>query len=336
VAQEAGVNAPGLGRRTAAFLLDHLPWLVALAIFAVGFEAVPAFRSPAYWRGLAEDYFVAAVLALALTPVILTGGIDLSVGSATVLSAVVAGVLIRDAGWPWPAAVAAAVATGLVAGLGNGLLVALGVVPLVATLATRELFRGIATAVSGGERVSGLPSAMEHAWRTRPGGLPLPLAVFGVLGFITYAAVHHTRFGRMVFAAGDNEDAARFAGVPVRRLKAALYTAAGLAAGLCGAAEVMHHRAAAVHVGQGLELTAIACVVLGGVRVTGGHGHVGGTLLGIVTVVVLLEGLAGAGPTGRDVALGALVVAVAAGNEAARRAAARRVLARPHSLGDPP
>jgi ribose/xylose/arabinose/galactoside ABC-type transport system permease subunit len=307
-------------------LLNHLPWLVALLILGVTVATVPAFQRPAYWRSLAEDYFVPAVLALALTPVILTGGIDLSVGSVTVFSAVVAGVLIRDAGWPLPAALAAALGAGLAAGLASGLLVAVGVVPLVATLATRELFRGLATAVSGGEPVSGLPAALEDWWRVGAWGRPLPLFVFAALAFLTYAVVHHTWVGRMVFAVGDNEEAARFAGIPVRRLKLALYAATGLAAGLCGAADVMHHRAAAVNVHQTLELTAIACVVLGGVRVTGGYGHVGGTLLGIVTVVVLLAGLSGAWPTGRDMALGALVVAVAVGNEAARRAAARRNL----------
>jgi ribose/xylose/arabinose/galactoside ABC-type transport system permease subunit len=313
-------------RSVAGFVLDNLPWLVALAILVVTVASVPAFQSFAYWCSLAEDYFVPAVLALALTPVILTGGIDLSVGCVTVFASVVAAVLMRDAGWPAVPALAAAVAAGLGAGLANGLLVAVGVVPLVATLASRELFRGLASAVSGGERVSNLPAALEEAWRGRILGQPVPLLIFVGLAFLTYAAVHHTWVGRMVYALGDNEQAARFAGVPVRRLKLGLYAVSGLAAGLCGAADVMHHRAAAVDVHKTLELTAIACVVLGGVRVTGGHGHVGGTLLGIVTVVVLLAGLSGVWPTGRDMALGALLVAVAVGNEAARRAAQRRLL----------
>jgi ribose/xylose/arabinose/galactoside ABC-type transport system permease subunit len=325
VAQEAIMTTALSGRsapRVAlGLLLNHLPWLVAMAILAIGVASVPALRRPAYWGSLLEDYFVPAVLALALTPILLTGGIDLSVGSITVFSSVVAGVLIRDAHWPLTAALVAALAAGLLAGLASGTLVALGVVPLVATLATRELFRGLATSVSGGDRISGLPISLEDAWQTGAVGRPLPLPVFAALAFVTYAVVHHTWVGRMIFAIGDNEEAARFAGVPVRRLKLGLYAAAGLAAGLCGAADVMHHRAAAVDVHKTLELTAIACVVLGGVRVTGGHGHVAGTLLGIVTVVVLLVALTGAWPEGRDMALGALLVIVAVGNEAARRAA---------------
>jgi ribose/xylose/arabinose/galactoside ABC-type transport system permease subunit len=321
-----GTGPRPLSARAAAFALQHLPWLVSVLILAVTVAAVPAFRRAAYWRSLPEDYFDAAVLALALTPILLTGGIDLSVGSVTVLAGIVGGMLVRDAHWPVAAALAAAVAAGLLAGLVNGTLVAAGVVPLVATLATRELFRGLGTTLSGGERVSKLPGELHELWATRLLGQPLPLALFAALALLCYAVVHHTWVGRMTFAIGDNAEAARFAGVPVRRLKLGLYAASGLLAGLCGAADLAHHQSAAADVHKSLELTAIACVVLGGVRVTGGFGHVGGTLLGIVTVVVLLAGLAGAWPQGRDMALGGLLIAVAVGNEASRRAAFRRLL----------
>jgi rhamnose transport system permease protein len=137
---------------------------------------------------------------------------------------------------------------------------------------------------------------------------------------------HHTWLGRMVFAVGDNETAARFAGVPVRRLKLGLYAASGLAAGVCGAGLVLRFGAAPANAEKSLELTAIACVVLGGIHITGGSGHLGGTLLGIVTVSTLLTGLQSFQSGGRDVVLGALLVTVAVSNEAARRWAARRAL----------
>jgi ribose/xylose/arabinose/galactoside ABC-type transport system permease subunit len=312
--------------RLAAFALEHLPWLVSVGILVATVAAVPAFRRLAYWRGLPAEFFDPAILALGLTMIILTGGIDLSVGSVTVLASVVGGLLVRDAHWPLAAALMAAISAGLLAGLCNGALVAAGVVPLVATLATRELFRGLAITLSGGERVSRLPAELNELWNTRLLGQPLPLVLFAALALVTYAVVHHSWVGRMTFAVGDNEEAARFAGVPVKRLKLGLYAASGLLAGLCGAADLLHYQSAAADVHKSLELTAIACVVLGGVRVTGGSGHVGGTLLGIVTVVVLLAGLAGAWPQGRDMALGGLLIAVAMGNEAARRAAARRML----------
>src|SRR5262249_35103796 len=142
---------------------------------------------------------------------------------------------------------------------------------------------------------------------------------FAGLAFLTYAIVHHTWIGRMVFAIGDNPTAARFAGAPVQRLKLGLFAASGMLAGLCGAADVLHHRAASVDLSRNLELTAIACVGRGGVRAPGGRGHVAGALLGIVTVTVLVEGLTGVGPTVRDMALGALVIGVAVAGQAARR-----------------
>jgi rhamnose transport system permease protein len=296
-----------------------------VAILCVAIQVVPALRHLAYWKGLPENYFETAVLALALTPIILTGGIDLSVGSVTVFAAMIAGVLLRDAHWPTAAALTAALAAGLLAGLANGTLVAVGVVPLVATLATRELFRGLASTISGGDRVSQLPAAVGSLWNTTVLGQPFALVLFAGLALVAYAIIHHSWMGRMIFAVGDKEVAARFAGVPVKRLKLGLYVASGLLAGLCGAAYVAHHRSASADVHKSLDLTAIACVVLGGVRVTGGSGHVSGTLLGIVTVVAVLEFLTDAWPEGRDVALGALLIAVAVSNEAGRRTAARRM-----------
>jgi ribose/xylose/arabinose/galactoside ABC-type transport system permease subunit len=310
---------PSASSIIARSLLDHLPWLVAAVILLAALLFVPAFRVPGYWPGLLAEHFVPAVLALGLTPIMLTGGIDLSVGSVTALGGIVAGVLMRDAQWPLAAALPAGAAAGLVAGLVSGALVTLGVIPLVATLATRELFRGVATAISGGDEVKGLPLALEHIWTMSLGPVPLPVIVFVILAFVAYAVVHHTWMGRMVFAVGDNEPAARFAGVPVRRLKLGLFATSGLLAGLCGAADVLHTRAASVDLNRNLELTAIACVVLGGVRVTGGRGHVAGTLLGIATVTVLVEALTGVGPTVRDMALGVLVIGVAVAGEAARR-----------------
>jgi ribose/xylose/arabinose/galactoside ABC-type transport system permease subunit len=309
--------------------LRHVPLLVALAILVGGLIAVPAFRGADFWLNLPERYFAPAALALALTPIVLTGGIDLSVGSVTVFVSVVIGVLLRDGGWSVPAALTAGAAVGLVAGLFNGGLVALGVVPLVATLATRELFRGLAYSLGGDRPVTGLPETLEDLWEAAPLCVPLPLAVVGILFLLTWAIVHHTWMGRMVFALGDNETAARFAGVPTRRLKLGLYAAAGLVAGLCGAALVLRFGTARASAEKSLELTAITCVVLGGVRVTGGAGHVAGTLLGVATVATLLTALSQADANYRDVILGVLLIGVAVVNEAGRRLADRRALSQP-------
>jgi rhamnose transport system permease protein len=195
--------------------------------------------------------------------------------------------------------------------------------PLVATLATRELFRGLAMSLSGDNPVNRFPPAAGGFWQQSFLGVPLPLAVLAALFLLTYLVVHHTWIGRMVFALGDNEQAARFAGVPVRRVKLGLYGWCGLVAGLCGASFVMQYGTAKADAQPYLDLLAIACVVMGGIRITGGAGHVVGTLLGIVTVLALQAGLQSGLyqlPSGwRDILTGAVLVAVAIINEATAR-----------------
>jgi ribose/xylose/arabinose/galactoside ABC-type transport system permease subunit len=307
-------------RRTHLTLaLEHLPWLLAVLLLVVTVLYVPAFRRLDYWLSLSEQYFAPAVLALALTPIVLTGGIDLSIGSVTVFVSVVIGVLLRDAGWSIPVAMLAGLLAGWLAGLLNGLLVMVGVVPLVVTLATRELFRGLAFSLCGDDPPTRLPPELGDLWDAPVLGLPLPLLVIGVLLVLTYVFVHYTWVGRALYAIGDNEVAARFAGLPVRRIKLAIYAASGALAGLCGMAVVLRFGAAKADAEKSLELTAVAAVVLGGIRITGGAGHVAGTLLGILTVAVLLAGLNEVPPNGRDMVLGVLLVTVAVCNEAAAR-----------------
>jgi ribose/xylose/arabinose/galactoside ABC-type transport system permease subunit len=135
----------------------------------------------------------------------------------------------------------------------------------------------------------------------------------------------------MIFAIGDNETAARFAALPVRRVKLALYAWAGLVGGVCGAALVAHYNSAKADYGQSLELAAIACVVVGGLRITGGAGHVMGTLIGAVTIVALQAGLQGLqrdATAWRDTITGGLLLVVVLGNEAAARWASRHSVAR--------
>jgi ribose/xylose/arabinose/galactoside ABC-type transport system permease subunit len=302
-----------------AILVRRLPWLIAGAVLLALVLGVPAFQRPRYWLSMAPQYFAPAALAIALTPIILTGGIDLSVGSITVLSSVVIGVLWRDLGLPIGVALVAGVLAGAIAGLANGLLVTVGVMPLVATLATRELFRGLAWTLSGDDPVSRFPPELASFWNSPVLGLPVSLWALAGLWLLCYIVVHQTWAGRMLFAMGDNERAARFAGVPVRSLQLVLYTWSGLVAGLCGLGLVLKYGAAKADAERSLELLAIACVVMGGARVTGGSAHLAGTLLGIVTVCTLLAGLSRIGSAWRDTVSGAVLIAVALGNEAGAR-----------------
>jgi rhamnose transport system permease protein len=314
--------------RLLQLLVPRTAWLIAALVIAAGVALVPAFRRDAtYWLELSrQEFFAVAALALAMMPIILTGGIDLSVGSVSAFAGVVIGALLQEAHWPLGWALAAGVLAGLVAGLLNAGLVVIGVMPLVATLATRELFLGLAKTLVGGTTGFGMPRTLTRAWDTPVLGVPWQLLALTGLALVTYLVVHHTWFGRMIYAVGDNEVAARFAGLPVTRLKVVLYAWCGLVSGWCGAALVMYYGSATANAGQSLELTAIACVVLGGVSILGGSGGVPGTLLGTLTVAVLWTSLYLQAPTWRDTVLGGLIILIAVVNEAARRWAARQVV----------
>jgi rhamnose transport system permease protein len=304
-------------------LVRFVPWLVTASLLGAMLLTVPAFGRVAYWLQLSQQHFGMAALALALTPIILTGGIDLSVGSTTVLVSVVIGALWQRFGWPLEWAFVGGVVVGLLAGLGNGGLVTCGVAPLVATLATRELYRGLAFPISSASPVR-FPPEWKAAWDAGFLGLPFPLYGLAGLAAVTYLLVHRTWVGRLLFALGDNEEAVRFAAQPVRSVKLGLYAWAGLVAGLCGAASVLRFGASARgDADRALELQAVACVVLGGVRITGGGGHVLGTVLGAVTLATLLAGMQSVGAAWRDTLTGALLLVVALGNEAAARLARR-------------
>lgn len=295
-------------------LKDHFarwaPVVLPAIVLALMLCLNPTLRSPAAWQNVARNWAGVAILAVALTPVVVTGGIDLSVGSVVGLSAVVAGALWR-AGLPLEAALVGCVVTGLFCGTVNGCLVLAGINPLVVTLATLGVFRGLAYAVSGADPVNDFPVTLTDWWEGRLLGLPRPLAVVVAVAAVAYLVLHHTWPGRMLFALGDNARAARFAGVPIGGLTFGVYAASGLLAGLVGLCEVLKSGAAPANLGEGLELTAVACVVLGGVRITGGAGHLGGTLLGTLTLVTLLEGVVWVRGPWRPVATGLFLVAVA-------------------------
>ncbi len=300
------------------WLMGHTSWFLSGLLIVLLIILVPAFDHLDYWFVLSRQYFAVAALALALTPVILTGGIDLSVGSMTVLSAIVIGVAHFVLQLPLPVAFAAGIVTGLIAGTVNGVLVWIGIPPLVATLATRELYRGLAFTLSAGTIFRFTAYSFDF-WREPLFGLPLAVYGIALLGPFYYLLVHHTWIGRMLFSIGDNEVASRFAAVPVKSIKLGCYALVGLTAGLCGTVSVWHYTAARPDSEALLELTAIACVVLGGIRITGGSGHVAGTLLGILTMIMLLAGLKGVLAEWRDGITGILLLLFALSNEATAR-----------------
>jgi rhamnose transport system permease protein len=234
------------------------------------------------------------LLALALTPVIITGGIDLSVGSMIALSAVTLGSLWHDAHWPlWLAALSTLILGVLGGGLNAFLIARLNLPPLIVTLGTFSLYRGLAEALTRGlETYRGFPSEFLFLGQGYLGGIVPPqlfvllIAIIGVWWWL-----HRSIYGRSLYAIGFSAEGARYAGIPVARRLLWVYVLSGLIASLAAIIYVAHLGQAKSDAGTGYELMAITAVVLGGTSIYGGRGTVLGTGLGLFAVVILQNGL---------------------------------------------
>jgi rhamnose transport system permease protein len=239
------------------------------------------------------------LVALAMTFVIVTGGIDLSVGSILGMTAIVLGVLWYNVGLPLPVAMVLAVVIAGFAGLGNGLIITrFSVPPLIATLATLALYRGLAEGVSEARSVRGYPEWFFVLGQGEVLGVPTQLWILGACALIAAIILGLTTFGRATYAIGANETAARFSGVSVGRTKLLIYTAAGVVSGLAGVIFVSRVSTTRSDMGTGLELDVITAVVLGGTSIFGGRGTIIGTVIGLVLMQALKNGLALAGVKG--------------------------------------
>jgi len=234
------------------------------------------------------------LLALAMTPIMITGGIDLSVGSIMGLSAVLFGVLWRDGGWPIAAAAGAALLLGCLAGLLNAASITrLNLPPLIVTLGSMSLFRGIAEGITkGAENYSGFPAGFLRLGQGYIGGV-VPVQFSFLLAAIGayWILLHRSAIGRTLYAVGFSPGGARYAGIPVQRRVALLYFLSGAVASVAAIIYVAHLGQAKSDAGTGYELAAITAVVLGGTSVFGGRGTVWGTVLGLFAISVLQNGL---------------------------------------------
>jgi rhamnose transport system substrate-binding protein len=264
------------------------------------------------------------LLAIALTPILVTGGIDLSVGATLGLSAVVLGAAYRDWHVSIGLAVALAVAVGLLGGVLNAVLVArLGIPPLIVTLGSLSVFRGLAEGLTrAAENYSGFPASFlalgqGYLW----GVIPWQLLVFLVVFAAYEVMLHRSVIGRALYAIGFAGTGARYAGIPVAKRIALLYILSGVMAGLAAVIYVARVGQARSDAGTGYELDAITIVVLGGTSVFGGRGSLWGTLLGLSAITILQNGLHLAGlPTEL---VGLLTAALLVGTIAIDRRASR-------------
>jgi rhamnose transport system permease protein len=239
------------------------------------------------------------LIAIAMTFVIATGGIDLSVGSILGLVAILLGVFWQNVGMPLPMAMAAAIAAGTFAGFLNGFIITrFRVPPLIATLATLALYRGLAEGISQARSVRGYPDWFYVLGQGEVLGVPTQLWILLAAAVIASVILAYTRWGRTVYAIGSNEVASRFSGLPVETTKLALYTASGFAASLAAVIFVSRVSTTRSDMGTGIELDAITAVVLGGTSIFGGRGTIIGTIIGLCLIQALKNGLSLAGVKG--------------------------------------
>jgi rhamnose transport system permease protein len=234
------------------------------------------------------------LLALALTPVIVTGGIDLSVGSMMGLAAVVFGLLVKEVGLPYGAAMAVALLLGAAGGGTNALLVTrLRIPPLIVTLGTFSLFRGIAEGITGGTKnFTEFPEPFLLFGQGYIARLVPPQVVVILVAALVYGLIlHRTTIGRSLYAIGFSPEGAAHAGIPVRARLALVYVLSGLVASFAAVLYVAHLGQAKADAGTSYELMAITAVVLGGTSIFGGRGTIAGTMLGLFAIAILQNGL---------------------------------------------
>jgi ribose/xylose/arabinose/galactoside ABC-type transport system permease subunit len=279
--------APWLARRA-----RQVGTLVGLCLLSALLSILsPHFLSVSNLRNVLEQTAINAVVAVGMTFVVISGGIDLSVGSVVAFS----GVLLASAlaaGAPVPVAIAAGLAASALCGLANGLLVTRGrLPPFIATLGMMSVARGAALVFTEGRPVSGFEAGFRSLATERVLGLPAPVLVVAVSYVAAHLLLTRTRFGRYVYAIGGNEEATRLSGVAVRFHKTMVYALCGATSGLAAVLLTARLNSAQPIAGMMYELDAIAATVIGGTSLLGGSGSLGGTLVGALIMGVLRNGL---------------------------------------------
>lgn len=284
-----------------AFLRKYGIVLILLGMLIAMTFLSPAFLTARNLLNIVRQISVVGLIAIGVTMVIITGGIDLSSGSVLALAAVVATSLAQRLDWaeikfpgldvPVIVPIVAALAVGAVCGMVNGSLIArFKIPPFIATLGMMTVARGFALIYS--ERpVSGLKDSYTYIGQGEPFGIPVPIIVLALVALAAHVLLNNTRFGRHIYALGGNEQAARISGINISRVKIGVYTIAGLLAGLSGLVLSSRIGSGQPGLGLGYELDAIASAVIGGTSLSGGIGTIWGTIVGALIIGVLNNGL---------------------------------------------
>jgi len=293
-------------------IIASAPALSLAALCILFGLSTPAFLTARNLLNVIDQLTVLGIMALGMTAVIVIGGIDLSVGSVLALSMMVMGWLSNVYGIPMQLAIVAALATGGVCGMTSGLLITRANLPaFIATLAVMSIARGLANMVTDGSQIVGYVGWFSNLSVVRYGGvISATVALFLLLTMAAFVFMKYRAGGRALYAIGGNPEVARLAGIPVKRVTVFVYTACGVLAGLAGVVMSTRLDSSQPSGGLGYELDTIAAVVIGGASLSGGIGSVWGTVMGVLTIGVLRNGLnlLGISPFVQQVVIGVVIV----------------------------
>jgi inositol transport system permease protein len=296
---------PKSGPNLFRILKQFGPLIFLIVLMAVFTALKPTFIDPINVFNIMRQISITGLIALGMTFVILTAGIDLSVGSLLALCGMVAAIVAKggtansmslsagpEVGLGWFAALLAALATGAIAGGVQGVAITrLKVPPFVVTLGGLTIFRGLTLTLSNGGPISGFTPDFRWFGTGLVGPVPVPVIIFAIAAIICHIVLRYTRFGRSVYAVGGNAEAARLSGLRVDRILVSVYVIVGFFAGLAAFVLSARLNSAEAVAGMGYELTVISAVVIGGTSLFGGIGSVGGTVVGAALIGVLQNGL---------------------------------------------
>lgn len=292
--QTPGADAPSQGLNFFRFnvSLRDAGTILGLLIIVVVFSLLtPVFLTAPNLINILQQSSLNAVIALGMTLVIISGGIDLSVGPTAALSAVI-GATLMVAGVPIYLAILAALGVGILCGLFNGVLVAYaGLQPFIVTLGGLSLYRALALIYTGGNPVFGIPPEFRALTNGTLLGIPNPVIIVAAIALLLWILLNKTPLGEYILAVGGNEEAARIAGVPVAKTKVATFVISGSLASIAAMILVGRLGAAEPTIGNLWELDAIAAAAIGGASLMGGKGSIVGTLIGAIILGALRNGL---------------------------------------------
>lgn len=298
-----------------------LPFLTLVLLCIALTIATPHFLTSVNLASLVRQTAVINIMALGMTLIIVSGGIDLSVGSIVAVAGLF-GTMAIKAGYPILLSIPIGVFAGFVCGVLNGLMITrLRIEPFIVTLGTLGAYRGFALVVSKGLPVHDIPASFSFLGDGTLLGIPTSLWVLAVCALAMHFLLENTKLGRYAFAIGSNRSAAFYAGVPIATVLTAVYAIGGLLSGLAGMVEASRLMTGQPTAGQGYELEAIAAVVIGGGSLQGGEGSVIGTLIGAFIMGLLSNGsdLLGINPYWQQVTIGAVIIAAVGFDELRKR-----------------